>query len=261
MNNRLHIRSILRLLATVFAGLTFLTTAAAQDPAATDAKPMPPTPGASTETPAKPAPAKLETATFGGGCFWCTEGVFEQLHAVKAVVSGYAGGKTEDPTYRQICRGDTGHAEVIEISFDPTKISYNTLLDVFWKSHDPTTLNRQGHDVGTQYRSVIFYHNDAQKKAAEASKEALNKSKKYKRPIVTEISPAPTFYKAEAKHQDFHSKHPDNRYLTNVLAPKIRKLKGDIKSINEGATASPKITPPVFGTPKAIPFPPLNPSK
>lgn len=172
-----------------------------------------------TESPGKSAKAK---ATFGGGCFWCVEAVFERLRGVESVVSGYAGGKIENPSYDAICRGDTGHAEVVQVTFDPDTISYEQLLEVFWEAHDPTTLNRQGADTGTQYRSVIFYHDEAQKQVAEqSSKDA---AKKFNSPIVTEISPLPVFYEAERYHQDYFANNPHQPYCAVVISPKLRKL-------------------------------------
>ena len=165
---------------------------------------------------------QTELATYGGGCFWCTEAVFQRLNGVKSVVSGYAGGKNPNPTYEEVCTGTSGHAEVIQIEFDPSKISYESLLDIFWVAHDPTTLNRQGADVGTQYRSVIFYHNDRQKEAAEKSKKAA--ASQFKDPIVTEISPLPKFYKAEAYHQNYYNNNPNAGYCRVVIRPKLDKL-------------------------------------
>jgi len=173
-------------------------------------------------TNAAPATAKTELATLGGGCFWCTEAVFETLDGVKSVISGYAGGKTENRTYKEICTGQTGHAEVIQIEFDPSVISFEKLLDVFWNAHDPTTLNRQGADVGTQYRSTIMYHNEEQKRVAEKSKAAAQKH--FKDPIVTEIVPLKKFYPAEEYHQDYFAKNPDKGYCTVVIRPKLLKL-------------------------------------
>src|SRR4051812_10699522 len=147
---------------------------------------------------------KTELATFGGGCFWCMEAVFERINGVKAVTSGYAGGKTANPSYKEVCSGDTGHAEVIQVEFAPETISYNQLLEVFWEVHNPTTLNRQGADSGEQYRSVILYHNEAQKKAAEESKKIA--SANFKQPIVTQIVPLGKFYAAEEYHQDYFRK-------------------------------------------------------
>lgn len=164
----------------------------------------------------------LETATFGAGCFWCVEAVFENIDGVKAVESGYMGGQVKDPTYREICTGTTGHAEVTRIYFDPGVVSYETLLDWLWRSHDPTTLNRQGVDVGTQYRSAIFYHSEAQRAAAEASKAAAQKD--FERPIVTEITPAQEFYEAEDYHQDYYRLNKSAPYCQMVIRPKLKKL-------------------------------------
>ena len=168
---------------------------------------------------------KFDTATFGEGCFWCTEAVFERLEGVREVVSGYSGGTVKKPSYEQVCTGNTGHAEVCRIIFDPGVISYEELLDVFWHTHDPTTLNRQGNDAGTQYRSVIFYHNDEQKAAAEASLAKEKKSGDFKNPIVTEISPLTNFYEAEGYHQEYFANHPDRAYCSMVIAPKVKKFK------------------------------------
>lgn len=165
-----------------------------------------------------------ETATFGGGCFWCVEAVFERLNGVEKVVSGYSGGKTKNPTYREVSNGNTGHAEVCKITYDKNKITYEELLEVFFKTHDPTTLNRQGADVGTQYRSVIFYHNEEQKKTAEEYKKLLNKSGAFNNPIVTEITKFDTFYKAEEYHQDYFANNPNQGYCQFVIVPKIDKL-------------------------------------
>jgi peptide-methionine (S)-S-oxide reductase len=167
-------------------------------------------------------PNKTESATFGGGCFWCLEAVFERLPGVKSVASGFAGGHTANPTYEQVCAGDTGHAEVTQIEFDPAKISYEKLLDVFWQAHDPTTLNRQGVDEGTQYRSIIFYHSEAQKLAAEKSRAGAQKN--FKHPIVTEIVPFTKFYPAENYHQGFYDNNTNYGYCRVVIAPKLEKL-------------------------------------
>ena len=162
-------------------------------------------------------------ATFGGGCFWCVEAVFERLPGVLSVTSGYAGGQTKNPTYKEVCGGDTGHAEVVQIAFDPAVVSYERLLEVFWMAHDPTTLNRQGADAGTQYRSVIYYHDDTQRIAAEASKKSA--AAHFSNPIVTEISPLPQFYAAEGYHQDYYRLNPGAGYCHAVIRPKIEKLK------------------------------------
>lgn len=166
--------------------------------------------------------ASLETATFGAGCFWCVEAVFENLDGVKSVESGYMGGTTKNPTYKEVTTGQTGHAEVTRIYFDPEVIRYETLLDWLWRSHDPTTLNRQGADVGTQYRSAIFYHSEEQKKAAEASIAAAQKD--FSSPIVTEITQASEFYIAEDYHQDYYRLNKSAPYCRMVIAPKLKKL-------------------------------------
>ena len=163
-----------------------------------------------------------ELATYGGGCFWCVEAVFQRLDGVKSVTSGYAAGKTENPTYQEVVTGMTGHAEVIQIEFDPKKISYKDLLDVFWAAHDPTTLNRQGADRGTQYRSIILCHDDEQKKTAEASRKAA--TAQFKDPIVTEIVPLTKFYKAEGYHQNYYNRNPNAGYCRVVIKPKLDKL-------------------------------------
>ena len=167
-------------------------------------------------------PNRLEIADFGGGCFWCIEAVFRRLPGVESVVSGYAGGRTENPTYHAICTGTTGHAEVARIEFDPAKISYAQLLGVFWQAHDPTTLNRQGHDAGTQYRSIILYHNPEQQALAEQSKRTAQAE--FRDPIVTEIVPLKKFYPAEDHHQEYYEENAGAAYCQVVIAPKLRKL-------------------------------------
>ena len=163
-----------------------------------------------------------ELATLGGGCFWCLEALYETFDGIKAVTSGYAGGHKPNPTYKQVCSETTGHAEVVQIEYDPTKITYDQILEIFWDIHDPTTLNRQGGDVGTQYRSVILYHNDSQKQAAEKSKSAA--AKKFTEGITTEIVPLKTFYIAEDYHQDYFRKNPNVPYCAYVISPKLQKL-------------------------------------
>lgn len=167
---------------------------------------------------------KLQKATFGMGCFWCSEALFQRLDGVVGVRSGYEGGSVANPSYEDVCSGTTGHAEVIEVTYDPVKIKYDELLEVFWKSHDPTTLNRQGADVGTQYRSVIFYHNDEQKQIAEKYKKELNNTKAFGKPVVTEINKAQTFYVAEKYHQDYFNKNATQPYCRLVILPKMEKL-------------------------------------
>ncbi|MDZ4816715.1 MAG: peptide-methionine (S)-S-oxide reductase MsrA [Verrucomicrobiota bacterium] len=172
---------------------------------------------------AKDTVMKTELATLGGGCFWCVEAAFETLDGVKAVTSGYAGGKIENPGYKAVCSGTTGHAEVVQIEFDPAKVTYAQILDFFWKIHDPTTLNRQGADSGTQYRSTIMYHNEEQKKVAEISRAAEGKT--LSTPVVTEIVPLPKFYLAEDYHQDYYRNNPNQGYCQMVIKPKLAKLK------------------------------------
>jgi peptide-methionine (S)-S-oxide reductase len=166
----------------------------------------------------------LEKATFGSGCFWCTEAIFDRVSGVYSVTSGYSGGKVDNPTYEAVCTGSTGHAEVVQIDYDPEEISYDELLEIFWKTHDPTTLNRQGADVGTQYRSVIFYHNDKQKEIAESYKKQLDHSGAWDKPIVTEITKLDKFYKAEEYHQEYYEKNPYQGYCSFVIAPKLDKF-------------------------------------
>ncbi|MEM7106577.1 MAG: peptide-methionine (S)-S-oxide reductase MsrA [Bacteroidota bacterium] len=166
-----------------------------------------------------------EKATLGAGCFWCIEAVFQSIAGVGEVVSGYTGGRIENPTYREICTGKTGHAEVAQITFNPSIISFSELLEIFWSSHDPTTLNRQGADVGTQYRSAIFYHNDEQKKVAEQSKKALDASHAFDDPVVTEITPLGTFYEAEDYHQNYFNSNSEQPYCQFVVKPKVDKIK------------------------------------
>ena len=167
----------------------------------------------------------VEKATFGAGCFWCIEAVYQQINGVKEVVSGYMGGKVKDPTYREVCGGRTGHAEVAQITYDPNVVSFDELLEVFWSSHDPTTLNRQGADVGTQYRSAIFYHDENQRKAAEASREKLDRSGIFDTPIVTEITPLSQFYPAEDYHQNYFNLNGNQPYCQFVVKPKVEKVK------------------------------------
>jgi peptide-methionine (S)-S-oxide reductase len=181
------------------------------------------------EAEALAAAGKLDTATFGGGCFWCTEAIYQRLDGVYTVVSGYAGGTTVNPTYEEVCSGKTGHAECIRITYDPTKVSYDEVLKVFWKTHDPTTLNRQGNDVGTQYRSIVFYHNDTQKQLAEKYKKELNASGAYNNPVVTEVVAMPKFYPAEKYHQNYFNTNPNQGYCAFVVRPKVEKFEAVFK--------------------------------
>lgn len=173
---------------------------------------------------------KTDTATFGTGCFWCTEAIFEQLDGVMKVTSGYSGGDKPNPTYKEVCTGTTGHAEVVQVLYDPAKITFDELLEVFWQTHDPTTLNRQGNDVGTQYRSVVFYHNAEQKEKTEKYKAELNKSGAFDNPIVTEIAPYTAFYSAENYHQDYYNNNGSQPYCTFVIRPKVEKFQKVFKA-------------------------------
>lgn len=167
----------------------------------------------------------VRQATFGGGCFWCTEAVFKELDGVEQVVSGYAGGNVPDPTYRQVCAGDTGHAEVVQVTYDPARIPYEFLLEVFFRTHDPTTLNRQGNDVGPQYRSVIFWHDEPQRAIAESVKQHLDDSGRFDAPIVTEVVPFECFYPAETDHQDYFALNGREPYCQLVIQPKVEKFR------------------------------------
>jgi peptide-methionine (S)-S-oxide reductase len=169
-----------------------------------------------------------ETATLGGGCFWCTEAIFQMLPGVRSVASGYAGGTTENPTYKEVCTGRTGHAEVIQITYDPKVVSYEKILDTFWDAHDPTSLNRQGEDHGTQYRSIILYNSDAQRVAAEKSKATAQQH--FEQPIVTEIVPLKKFYKAEGYHQDYYRANPNQPYCRFVIQPKVEKFEKKLET-------------------------------
>jgi peptide-methionine (S)-S-oxide reductase len=169
--------------------------------------------------------AATATATFGGGCFWCVEAAFEQLAGVTDVTSGYAGGTVEDPSYRAVCNGTTGHAEVVQVEYDPEVVSYEDLLEVFFTVHDPTTLNREGPDVGEQYRSIVLYHDDDQRERVEAFVDELEAQDAFDDDIVTEIEPLDTFYRAEDKHQDYFEKHPNQAYCSVNVAPKVSKVR------------------------------------
>lgn len=166
----------------------------------------------------------LEIATFGGGCFWCTEAIFERVEGVESVVSGYSGGHVDNPSYQQVCTGTTGHAEVVQITYDPETVAYEDLLEIFWKTHDPTTPNRQGPDIGPQYRSVIFFHNDQQRQLAEQYKRKLDESSAFSAPIVTEINPFKEFYPAEQYHQEYYRQNQGKPYCARVIRPKLEKF-------------------------------------
>jgi peptide-methionine (S)-S-oxide reductase len=171
-----------------------------------------------------PQNKNLDTATFASGCFWCTEAIFERVNGVKSVISGYSGGTVENPTYEEVCTGNTGHAECTQIIYDPSIISYDELLEIFWKMHDPTTLNRQGNDVGTQYRSAIFYHNEQQKEKAVYYQKKLSEEKIWDNPIVTEITKFTKFYPAENYHQEYYDNNPNQGYCAYVITPKVEKF-------------------------------------
>lgn len=183
-----------------------------------------------TMTTEKKEQSALQAATFGNGCFWCTEAIFQQLHGVEKVVSGYSGGKVKNPTYKEVCSGLTGHAEVIQITYDPAKISFEELLEVFWKTHDPTTLNRQGADEGTQYRSAVFYHTEEQKNLATLYRKKLDASGAFDNPIVTEITPFTEFYPAEDYHQNYFKLNGTAPYCSFVIQPKVEKFRQVFKS-------------------------------
>lgn len=209
--------------AILVAGLIL----AAAYPGRGSAPPDLPAPDAETPpaTAAPPAAGRTELATFGAGCFWCTEAVFSQLKGVSKVVSGYSGGTTKNPTYEDVCTGLTGHAEAIQVTFDPAAVSYPELLEVFWRSHDPTTRNRQGHDVGTQYRSVVFTHSERQREAAEKYKKKIDEAGVYAAPLVTEIEPFAAFYPAEDYHQSYYASNARRPYCRNVIRPKLDDLR------------------------------------
>jgi peptide-methionine (S)-S-oxide reductase len=209
------------MLAILITGLAALVACAQKAPTSTDTKKE-----KQTNMTTAPLPATAAVATFANGCFWCTEAVFEELDGVISAVSGYTGGETINPTYKEVCEGSTGHAECLQITYDSTKISFEQLLEVFWQTHDPTTLNRQGADVGTQYRSGIFYHSDEQKLKAEEYKAALDKSGAFPRPIVTEITPFTVFYPAEDYHQQYYELNGNtNPYCRMVIQPKLEKFR------------------------------------
>ena len=173
---------------------------------------------------------KMETATFGTGCFWCTEAIFQQVEGVTKVTSGYSGGKVDNPTYKEVCAGTTGHAECLNIEYDAAKITFDELLEIFWQVHDPTTLNRQGNDVGTQYRSVVFYHNEEQKAKVEKYKAELNKSGAWDSPVVTTLEPFVKFYPAENYHQNYYNDNGEQGYCQFVIRPKVEKFQKVFKS-------------------------------
>lgn len=179
--------------------------------------------------------AAIETITLGGGCFWCLEAVYRETEGVESAVSGYMGGARANPTYEQVCSGATGHVEVVQVNFDPARISLNDVLEIFFVIHDPTTLNRQGNDHGTQYRSVIFYHSPEQRAAAETMIAELTDADAYGRPVVTAIEPAAAFYRAENYHQDYFSNNPHQPYCAYVVAPKVEKFRAKFQALRKTA--------------------------
>ena len=188
-------------------------------------------PSSAQDKPMKSSTNHTETAVFGGGCYWCTEAIFQMLPGVKSVASGFAGGTKENPTYEEVCTGTTGHAEVIQIEYDPSVISYEKLLHTFWQAHDPTTLNRQGPDYGSQYRSVVFYADQNQQKAAQAYIAQLTESHAYSEPIVTQVVPLTHFYPAEGYHQNYCALHPDNPYIMINDLPKLKRFQGEYPTL------------------------------
>ena len=175
----------------------------------------------------------METATLGGGCFWCMEAIYKELRGVDSVVSGFMGGHVDQPSYQEVCGGNTGHAEVIQLVFDPALVAYRDILEVFFSTHDPTTLNRQGNDIGTQYRSVVFWHSDEQRSAAASFLDELSKSGRYKDPIVTELVPASTFWPAEDYHQNYLRHHPLEPYCAYVVQPKVDKFRAHFGTLRK----------------------------
>lgn len=236
MNSRYHIIAgvAVALLAAAYGGKLLMSKSTPGQSAASDAHN---TPSANPEkSAANPDAANLQTVTFGSGCFWCTEAMFQNLRGVHSAVSGYSGGRVQNPTYEQVCGGNTGHAEVVQVTFDPAAISFADLLRVFWRTHDPTTLNRQGHDSGTQYRSAIFYHNDEQRKIAEQYKAQLEKSNAFDAPIVTEITGFEKFYPAEDYHQKYFDLNPGAGYCNAVIRPKVEKFNKEFADLLESPT-------------------------
>lgn len=199
-------------------------TACGQTPAGTDSTRIPKPDSTANKITMTPGQT-TDTATFGAGCFWCVEAIYQQMNGVISVTSGYSGGTVKNPAYREVCNGTTGHAEVCQVVYDPAVVSFDELLEAFWQTHDPTTLNRQGADVGTQYRSVVFYHNDEQKQKAESYKQKLNAENVFGKPVVTEISAFTVFYKAEAYHQNYYNQNSEQGYCQYVIRPKVEKYR------------------------------------
>lgn len=215
-----NLMQTLNIKATLVLVVAFFMGACAQQPKSTEYKSSEKTKMTETKN-----NGVTETATFGAGCFWCVEAVFQEMKGVIKVTSGYSGGTVKNPGYKEVCTGLTGHAEVCQIEFDPKQVSFKELLEAFWQTHDPTTLNRQGNDAGTQYRSVIFYHNETQKQLAEKYKEELNKSGAFDKPIVTVIDPFTIFYPAEDYHQNYFNQNGDAPYCQYVIKPKVDKFR------------------------------------
>ena len=225
-----------RVLVVLLPAIALLALAACD--AASDPK-EPAVPNAAS-TPPTPVPADSKLATFGGGCFWCAEALFERIEGVLTVESGYAGGSVKNPSYKQVCRGDTGHAEVVQVRYDPKKVTYEQLLEIFLKTHDPTTVNQQGNDFGEQYRSIILYHDVAQRDVAESVKKALEAAKVFKSPIVTQIVPFVGFWRAEDYHQGYFEANKSESYCQYVIAPKVEKLEKVFKDrLKHGGARTP----------------------
>ena len=206
--------------AVTFVAAVFFVTACGQNKTSSNPQSM----SAENEKNNASATNNIDTATFGAGCFWCVEAIFQRVEGVQKVESGYSGGTVKNPSYKEVCNGTTGHAEVIRLTYDKTKVTFDELLEVFWKTHDPTTMNRQGNDIGTQYRSAVFYHNDDQKKIAEEYKKKLNAEKVYPNPIITEITPLLNYYPAENYHQNYYNQNGNQGYCQYVIQPKIEKF-------------------------------------
>ena len=222
MKTHLTRTPVIALTVGLLAGAYLMSTA---NPAASEDAPQKPAGEVAAATGPSKDKEKLESVTFGSGCFWCTEPLFAELKGVKSAVSGYSGGFIENPTYEQVCTDTTGHAEVVQVTYDPKIISFPELLEVFWKTHDPTTLNQQGADSGTQYRSAVFYHNDEQRKQAEHYMKKLDESGAFGDPIVTEITKLKEFYPAEDYHQDYYATNPRAGYCQMVIRPKVNKFR------------------------------------
>ncbi len=210
--------------AVTFVAAVFFAGACGQARTNNNPEPMSQTNEPSAQAIPQQSNSNIDTATFGGGCFWCVEAIFQRVDGVLKVESGYSGGTVKNPSYKEVCNGTTGHAEVIRLTYDKTKVSFDDLLQIFWKTHDPTTMNRQGNDIGTQYRSAVFYHNEEQRKTAEEYKKKLNEEKVYPNPIITEITPIKNYYPAEDYHQNYYNQNGSQGYCQYVIQPKIEKF-------------------------------------